>query len=176
MQYTISEDQISESKGINTQTVYFASGCFWGTEYYFMKATGVTHTAVGFMGGHVLKPSYKQVCEMNTGHLETTEIQYDPTQTSYEELVKLFFETHDFTQADGQGPDIGPQYVSCIFYSTPEQKDVAKKYITLLKGKGYEVATLLKPSGEFWKAEEYHQQYYEHKGTSPYCHIYRKLF
>lgn len=155
---------------------YFASGCFWGTEYYFMKAKGVKHTAVGFMGGHVEHPSYKQVCEKNTGHLETTEVEYDPAETSYEDLVKLFFETHDFTQTNGQGPDIGPQYLSCIFYSTPEEKEIAEKCIQILTGKGYKVATMLKPVSTFWKAEDYHQQYYEHKGTTPYCHVYRKLF
>lgn len=155
---------------------YFASGCFWGTEYYFMKAKGVKHTAVGFMGGHVEHPSYKQVCEKNTGHLETTEVEYDPAETSYEDLVKLFFETHDFTQTNGQGPDIGPQYLSCIFYATPEEKEIAEKYIQILTAKGYKVATMLKPVSTFWKAEDYHQQYYEHKGTTPYCHIYRKLF
>ena len=155
---------------------YFASGCFWGTEYYFMKAKGVEATATGYMGGHVENPSYQQVCQKNTGHLETVEVVYDPKQTSYADLVKLFFETHDFTQTDGQGPDIGPQYRSCIFYSTPEEKETAEKYIRILTDKGYRVATMLKPVSHFWKAEDYHQQYYQHKGTTPYCHIYRKLF
>lgn len=155
---------------------YFASGCFWGTEYYFMKANGVTHTAVGFMGGHIDNPSYEQVCQKNTGHLETTEVEYDSSKTTYEELVKLFFETHDFTQTNGQGPDIGPQYLSCIFYSDEAEKEIALKYINLLETKGYRVATMLKPASKFWKAEEYHQQYYEHKGTKPYCHIYKKIF
>ncbi|MDR1090448.1 MAG: bifunctional methionine sulfoxide reductase B/A protein [Prevotella sp.] len=155
---------------------YFASGCFWGTEYYFMKAEGVTHTSVGFMGGHVENPGYEQVCRKNTGHLETTEVEYDSTKTSYEELVRLFFETHDFTQTDGQGPDIGPQYLSCIFYTDNEEKEVAGKYIKILENKGYNVATMLKPASIFWKAEDYHQQYYEHKGTKPYCHIYKQIF
>ncbi len=155
---------------------YFASGCFWGTEYYFMKAKGVTHTAVGFMGGHVDHPTYEQVCQKNTGHLETTQVEYNSTQTSYEDLVKLFFETHDFTQTNGQGPDIGPQYLSCIFYSDAEQKAIAEKYIKILENKDYKVATKLKPASAFWKAEDYHQQYYEHKGSTPYCHIYKKIF
>ena len=156
--------------------VYFASGCFWGTEYFFMKAPGVKETSVGFMGGHVDNPTYKQVCEKNTGHLETTEVIFDPTKTSYEEMVKLFFETHDFTQTNGQGPDIGPQYLSAIFYSNPEEKATAEKYIGILTDKGYKVATMLKPASTFWKAEDYHQQYYEHKGAKPYCHKYRKIF
>lgn len=155
---------------------YFASGCFWGTEYYLMKAKGVVATATGYMGGHVDNPSYRQVCQKNTGHLETVEVEYDPKEISYEALVKLFFETHDFTQTNGQGPDIGPQYLSCIFYATPEEKAIAEKYIRLLTEKGYRVATMLKPVSTFWKAEDYHQQYYEHKGTTPYCHVYRKLF
>ncbi|EGK02895.1 MULTISPECIES: bifunctional methionine sulfoxide reductase B/A protein [Dysgonomonas] len=155
---------------------YFASGCFWGTEYYFMKANGVAHTSVGFMGGHVDHPSYEQVCQKNTGHLETTEVEYDASKTTYEDLVKLFFETHDFTQTNGQGPDIGPQYLSCIFYADEKEKEVAEKYIKILEGKGYKVATMLKPLSTFWKAEDYHQQYYEHKGTKPYCHVYKKIF
>lgn len=160
----------------NLKKAYFASGCFWGTEYYFMKAPGVVHTAVGFMGGHVDNPTYEQVCKKNTGHLETTEVSYDLYKTSYEELVKLFFETHDFTQTNGQGPDIGPQYLSCIFYSDGKEKEIAEKYINILLNKGYKVATLLKPASTFWKAEEYHQQYYEHKGSLPYCHRYKKIF
>ncbi len=139
---------------------YFASGCFWGTEYFFMKAKGVKATAVGFMGGHVENPTYQQVCQKKTGHLETTEVLFDPAQTTYEEMVKLFFETHDFTQTNGQGPDIGPQYLSCIFYSSPQEKEIAEKYIGMLTAKGYEVATMLRPVSTFWKAEDYHQQYY----------------
>lgn len=160
----------------NRKKAYFASGCFWGTEYYFMKAQGVKHTAVGFMGGHVDNPTYKQVCEKNTGHLEVTEVEYDTSKTSYDELVKLFFETHDFTQTNGQGPDIGPQYLSCIFYTDDAEKEIAQKYIDILISKGYKVATMLKPISDFWKAEDYHQQYYEHKGAKPYCHFYKKIF
>jgi len=155
---------------------YFASGCFWGTEFHFMKAPGVHATAVGFMGGHLDNPSYPQVCTKTTGHLETIEVVFDPRLTSYEALVKLFFETHDFSQTDGQGPDIGPQYLSFIFYRNPEQKATAECYIQLLRKMEFEVATRLEPASKFWKAEDYHQQYYEHKGTVPYCHTYRKIF
>jgi peptide methionine sulfoxide reductase msrA/msrB len=108
--------------------------------------------------------------------METTEVVFDPTKTSYEEMVKLFFETHDFTQTNGQGPDIGPQYLSSIFYSNNEEKEMAEKYINILTGKGYKVATMLKPTSVFWEAEDYHQQYYEHKGEKPYCHQYREIF
>lgn len=165
-----------EDKDVKSDTAYFASGCFWGTEYYFMKADGVSETNVGFMGGHVENPTYKQVCEKNTGHLELTEVIYNPQITSYETLVKLFFETHDFTQTNGQGPDIGPQYLSCIFYVDEEQQKIAEHYVKILEDKGYKVATMLKPASKFWKAEDYHQQYYEHKGSKPYCHSYTKIF
>ncbi|MFR9165940.1 MAG: bifunctional methionine sulfoxide reductase B/A protein [Dysgonomonas sp.] len=162
--------------GKNIRKAYFASGCFWGTEYYFMQAKGVKHTAVGFMGGHVDNPTYEQVCRKNTGHLETTEVEYDSSKTSYDDLVRLFFETHDFTQTNGQGPDIGPQYLSCIFYSNEDEKAIAQKYIDLLSARGYKVATTLKQASKFWQAEDYHQQYYEHKGGRPYCHKYTKIF
>jgi peptide methionine sulfoxide reductase msrA/msrB len=155
---------------------YFASGCFWGTEYYFMKADGVDVTTVGFMGGHVEHPTYKQVCTGETGHLECVEIAYDASKISYENLVKFFFETHDFTQTNGQGPDIGSQYLSCIFYLDETEKAMAEKYIGVLEAKGYRVATKLQPASIFWKAEDYHQQYYEHKGSQPYCHSYKKIF
>ncbi len=155
---------------------YFASGCFWGTEYYFMKLNGVTNTAVGYMGGHIENPTYEQVCTKKSGHLETVEVTYDPQKISYEDLVKFFFETHNFSQEDGQGPDIGPQYKSVIFYTDETEKKLAEKYIHILKEKGYQVATTLRPAEHFWKAEDYHQQYYQHKGTTPYCHIYKPIF
>ncbi|MDR2118651.1 MAG: peptide-methionine (S)-S-oxide reductase MsrA [Tannerellaceae bacterium] len=160
----------------NIRYAYFSSGCFWGTEYHFMKAHGVTATATGFMGGHLPHPTYQQVCTGETGHLECVEVTYDCTKTTYEDLLKLFFETHDFTQTDGQGPDIGSQYLSCIFYRDAHEKDMAEAYVSLLNGMGHRVATLLAPASTFWKAEDYHQQYYAHKGTQPYCHSYRKIF
>ncbi|MDR2389784.1 MAG: peptide-methionine (S)-S-oxide reductase MsrA [Tannerellaceae bacterium] len=160
----------------NTRIAYFASGCFWGTEYYFMKARGVTSTAAGFMGGHLPNPTYQQVRGGETGHLECVEVTYDATKTSYEDLVKLFFETHDFTQTNGQGPDIGSQYLSSIFYLDPNEKKIAETCIAFLQKQGYRVATRLTPASSFWKAENYHQQYYEHKGEQPYCHSYKKLF
>ena len=159
-----------------TEVAYFASGCFWGTEYHFMKAPGVSATTVGYMGGHTTNPTYKEVCTGTTGHAETTEVIFDSNKTSYENLVKLFFETHDFTQVGGQGPDIGDQYRSVIFYTSPEQKAVAEKYFKILTEKGYKVATKLQPADEFWKAEDYHQEYYDKKNGTPYCHIYKKIF
>lgn len=159
-----------------TEVAYFASGCFWGTEYHFMKAPGVSATTVGYMGGHTTNPTYKEVCTGTTGHAETTEVIFDSSKTSYENLVKLFFETHDFTQVGGQGPDIGDQYRSVIFYTSPEQKAVSEKYLKILTEKGYKVATKLQPADEFWKAEDYHQEYYDKKNGTPYCHIYKKIF
>lgn len=165
-------------KNSTTKAAYFASGCFWGTEYHFMKVPGVRVTTVGYMGGHVPNPSYREVCTGTTGHVETVEILYDTTKTCFEELIKLYYETHDFTQTGGQGPDIGPQYQSVIFYVDEEQKAIAEKHIKILAGRGFEVATQLRSAKEheFWEAEDYHQQYYEKKNGVPYCHIYKKIF
>jgi peptide methionine sulfoxide reductase msrA/msrB len=160
----------------HTAKAIFASGCFWGTEYYFRKAPGVISTTVGFTGGHVDHPTYRQVCTGRTGHAESVEVVYDTTKTTYEQLAKLFFETHDFTQLNRQGPDIGKQYRSAIFYLNDEQKEIAAKLINILKKKGYHVKTELTPASKFWPAEDYHQDYYKKNGKTPYCHIYRKIF
>ncbi len=157
---------------------YFASGCFWGTEYHFMKAEGVLSTAVGYMGGHTENPDYRSVCTGRTGHVEVTEVRYDPDKTDYETLVKLYFETHNFEQVGGQGPDIGDQYRSVVFYRDADQLSVMQKYLQILKEMGYRPATELEPANNhiFWKAEDYHQQYYDKQAGTPYCHIYRKVF
>jgi peptide methionine sulfoxide reductase msrA/msrB len=159
-----------------TEIAVFASGCFWGTEYYMQKATGVIATRVGYTGGHVVNPSYKEVCTGTTGHYEAIEIVYDPNLTSYEALAKLFFETHDPTQSNGQGPDIGPQYRSAIFYQNEAQKAVAAQLIKILEDKGYDIATVVLPAATFYGAEDYHQNYYENKGGTPYCHKYTERF
>jgi peptide methionine sulfoxide reductase msrA/msrB len=153
-----------------TEKAIFAGGCFWGVEYYFQQAKGVTSTAVGYIGGFKENPTYKEVCSHTTGHIEAMEVTFDPSLTSYEELAKLFFEIHDPTQANGQGNDIGPQYVSVIFYLDDSQKLVAEKLIKVLQSKGYHIATQLKRATKFWPAEDYHQQYYEKEGGTPYCH------
>ena len=158
------------------ETAYFASGCFWGTEYHFLRADGVVATTVGFMGGHVDNPTYEEVYTDNTGHVEVVKVEFDNTKTSYEELVRLFYETHDFTQTDGQGPDIGTRYRSVLFVVDEKQSAIAHKYIELLTQKGYEVATKIESATIFYSAEDYHQQYYDKRGGSPYCHIYRKIF
>lgn len=169
-------EEMESTKTENTDTAIFASGCFWGTEYYMQKAEGVISTTVGYTGGHLDNPTYKDVCTKNTGHYEAVEIVYDPSKVSYEELTKLFFETHDPEQKNGQGPDIGPQYRSAIFYANDSQKKTAEKLIAILEGKGYEIATVVLPASKFWPAELYHQDYYDIKGTTPYCHSYKKKF
>lgn len=161
---------------LKTDTAIFASGCFWGTEYYMQQAKGVISTEVGYSGGTKENPGYKEVSSGRTGHAESVMVVYDPSKTSYEDLAKLFFETHDPGQKDGQGPDIGNQYRSAIFYRNEEQKAAAEKLIKALKDKGYKVVTELTPAGKFWKAEDYHQDYYKNSGGSPYCHIYKKKF
>ena len=159
-----------------TEKAIFASGCFWGTEYYFQKVPGVISTTVGYTGGHTISPTYKQVCSGKTGHKEVVKVIFDPAKTSYEALAKLYFETHDFTQINGQGPDIGEQYLSYIFYANDEQQNIAEELIKILQDKGYKVATKLEPASTFWKAEDYHQNYYQNNGKTPYCHIKRNVF
>lgn len=159
-----------------TERAIFASGCFWGTEYYLQRAPGVISTTVGYTGGQVDHPTYKQVCTGRTGHAESVEVIYDPAKTSYEKLAQLFFETHDFTQLNRQGPDIGRQYRSAIFYLNDEQKRTAERLVVQLRQMGYAVKTEITLAGKFWPAEDYHHDYYNNTGKTPYCHIYRPIF
>ena len=163
-------------KELKVDTAIFAGGCFWGVEYYMKKAPGVLAVESGYTGGKVEDPSYEEVCEGNTGHVEAVRVLFDASRTDYETLAKLFFEIHDPTQLNYQGPDYGMQYRSEIFYTSPEQKAVAEKLIQQLKTKGYDVVTRLAPATTFWVAEDYHQNYYERKGALPYCHGYTKRF
>ena len=165
---------VPEKSEAKIDTAIFSSGCFWGTQFYFNKLDGIISTTVGYTSGHTDAPTYQEVCAGNTGHLEAIEVIYDISKINYEAVCKYFFETHDFTQTNGQGPDIGEQ--SAIFYRTMEQKQIAEKIVKILIEKGYKVATSLRPAKKFWKAEDYHQEYYEKKGSSPYCHIYKKIF
>ncbi|NTU97581.1 MAG: bifunctional methionine sulfoxide reductase B/A protein [Chlorobiaceae bacterium] len=159
-----------------TQKAVFAGGCFWGVEYHFSKLKGVLSVKSGYTGGKTEDPSYKEVCTGKTGHAEAVEIEFDPSVVSYETLAKLFFEIHDPSELNRQGPDIGTQYRSALFYTSEEQKAVAEKLVGILKEKGFNVVTTLEKAGKFWVAEEYHQDYYARTGHQPYCHVYRKRF
>jgi len=170
---SISMNFVPEKK---TEKAVFAGGCFWGTEYFFEDAPGVISTTVGYTGGHSDNPTYEQVCTDKTGHAEAVEVEIDSSKTNYEELAKLFFETHYFTQLNRQGPDVGTQYRSVIFYLNEQQREIATRLVEELKKKGYDVKTQIVPAGAFWPAEEYHQDYYEKSGQVPYCHISKEIF
>jgi peptide methionine sulfoxide reductase msrA/msrB len=160
----------------DTEEALLGCGCFWGVEYYFKKLPGVLKTEAGYTGGHTAHPRYQDVCAGNTGHIETLRIIYDPQTLNYEKLIQYFFEIHDFTQNNGQGPDIGGQYLSVIFYYNDAQKKIAEQVIQLLQDKKYFVATQIQPVSVFWPAEAYHQEYYQKNHQSPYCHTYTKRF
>lgn len=157
-------------------TAIFASGCFWGTEYFLQQQKGVIDTKSGYIGGHVLNPSYKQVCSGMSGHAEAVRVIYNPDSISYEEIAKIYFETHDPTQVNGQGPDIGSQYRSEVFYLDEKQKEIANNLIKQLETKGLDIATKVTEASTFWLAEDYHQDYYLKTGKQPYCHRYIKRF
>ena len=158
------------------EVAVLASGCFWGTEYYLQKVPGVLATTCGYTGGMVKNPTYREVCTKRTGHYEAVHVVFDPEKVNFEELALVFFETHDPTQRDGQGPDIGPQYRSAVFFQNEAQRETAQMLKDLLIQKGYDVATEILPGAEFYSAENYHQDYYDNKGGTPYCHAPRKLF
>ncbi len=155
---------------------YFAGGCFWGMEYLFEHKEGVVSATSGYMGGTLPNPSYQNVSTGTTGHFETVEVVYNPARLSYEELAKYFFEIHDPTQTGGQGPDIGSQYLSAVFFQNDSEKKTAEKLINILSNQGYKITTQILPVGEFWQAEDYHQNYYDRKKQKPYCHTYKKRF
>ena len=157
-------------------TAIFAGGCFWGVQHEFQKITGVKRTLVGYTGGEEEFPSYAEVRDHKTNHVEAVLVEYNPSEVSYTQLCKVFFEMHNPAQTDGVGPDIGPQYRSCIFYGDDQQKTEALEVIELLRSLGDEVNTLLFPETNFWIGEEYHQNYYAKTGGMPYCHIRIRKF
>src|SRR5256714_5114038 len=156
-------------------TATFAAGCFWGVEAAFRQVPGVTATRVGYTGGTITNPTYKQVCTDRTGHAEAVEVTYDPARVSYDDLLRVFWENHDPTQRNRQGPDVGTQYRSAIFYHDPEQEAAARASQEQLERSGAHkrpIVTEIVPAGTFYPAEDYHQQYLEKPGLAP-CRILR---
>lgn len=154
----------------------FAGGCFWGVEEMMAKQKGVLAAVSGYTGGKTSYPTYKAVCTDKTGHAEAVEIFYDSQVTDFDTLCRYFLEIHDPTQKNRQGPDIGTQYRSAIFYLDKDQKKTAEKLLKILRQKGYDVETRIVPFKRFWAAEDYHQDYYQKKGKQPYCHTWQKKF
>lgn len=156
------------------ETATFAAGCFWGVEDLFSKTPGVVETEVGYAGGHAENPTYEQVCSDKTGHAEAVRLKYDPEKISYKELLAKFFGMHDPTTINRQGPDVGSQYRSVIFYHSPQQRKLAEEAKTELAASGKygkkPIVTEVVPAGAFWRAEEYHQKYFEKNGGGV-CHV-----
>ena len=158
----------SEKGGHIMATATFAAGCFWGVEARFAELRGVLSTEAGYTGGTTLDPSYRQVCAHSTGHAEAVRLEFDPDTISYEELLEAFFAMHDPTLRDRQGPDVGSQYRSAIFFSNAEQQEAARSFVARLEAEGRygrAIVTEIAPAGEFWRAEEYHQKYFAKHGV-----------
>ncbi|CVK34152.1 peptide-methionine (S)-S-oxide reductase MsrA [Methanoculleus bourgensis] len=158
---------------MTSEKATFGAGCFWGVEEAFRHLPGVVDTAVGFMGGTLANPTYEDVCTGRTGHAEVVEVTYDPAQVSYRDLLDLFWSIHDPTTPNRQGPDVGTQYRSVIFYHTPEQEAAARASKQEVERTGRfrrPIVTFIEPAGTFWRAEEYHQQYLAKRGGG-HCRI-----
>ena len=156
-----------------TERATFGAGCFWGIEAAFRRVPGVIETAVGYSGGHMRNPSYKDVCTDETGHAEVVEVTFDPAKISYEQVLDVFWKIHDPTQVNRQGPDFGAQYRTAIFFHSAEQEAAAKKSKAALEASGKfrrPIATEITAAGTFYRAEEYHQRYLEKRGAAS-CHI-----
>ncbi len=155
------------------QKATFGAGCFWGVEQAFRQVKGVTGTRVGYLGGTMNNPTYHDVCTDMTGHAEVVEVEFDPSQVMYEDLLNIFWSCHDPTQLNRQGPDVGTQYRSAIFFHSPEQEKAARVSKEKLQASGrYKrpIVTEITPASEFWMAEDYHQQYLEKRGIKS-CHL-----
>jgi methionine-S-sulfoxide reductase len=166
-------DKQPPQKAVKLQTATFGAGCFWGVEAAFRQIKGVKTTAVGYAGGNLDKPTYQDVCTDQTGHAEVVQVEFDPAVVSYEQLLEVFWTNHDPTTVNRQGPDVGTQYRSVIFYHTPEQKAAAVASKEKLDQSGKfrrPIATQIAPAATFWRAEDYHQQYLEKRGLSS-CHL-----
>ncbi len=159
-------------KKSQTQIAVFGAGCFWGVQYVFDKAPGVIKTEAGYMGGKMENPSYKDVCTDETGHAEVLKIEFNPSKIKYEKLLEIFFKCHDPSQINRQAPDIGAQYRSVIFYYDDKQKKAAEKAKKdYEKELGKKIMTDIVKASQFYRAEEYHQKYYDKNHSTPYCHI-----
>ncbi len=163
-------DFVKDDKVLDSEEIILAGGCFWGVDYYMKRVSGVVSVESGYSGGHILNPSYHDVCHGNSHHFEVVRVIFDTTRTNLTSILKRFFEIHDPTQLSGQGPDIGHQYQSAVFYYNQEQLIQTNVLIAQLKQNGYDATTQLLPVHIFWPAEEYHQDYYEKTGRLPYCH------
>lgn len=160
-----------EQEAQATEKATFGAGCFWGVEAAFRRLAGVMSTAVGYEGGSLANPTYKDVCTDRTGHAEVVQVEFDPLVISYPELVEVFWNNHNPTTLNRQGPDVGSQYRSAIFYHSPEQQAQAIESKQAAQARFPKpIVTEITPAGEFWRAEEYHQQYLEKRGLAQ-CHI-----
>ena len=173
------QDQVSDSKKakstpMNKEKITFGNGCFWCTEAIFQQVKGVVKSTSGYSGGHVENPTYEQVCEKNTGHAEVIQIEYNPAEVTVDELLEVFWQTHDPTTLNRQGNDVGPQYRSVVFYHTEQQKERAEFYKKKLDTSGAfdnPIVTTIEPFTNFYVAENYHQDYYNRNGNQPYCYF-----
>lgn len=159
---------------MTTQTAVFAGGCFWCTEAVFLKLRGVSSVLPGYTGGHVPNPTYEQVSSGTTGHAEAIKFEFNPEEISYRDLLEVFFATHDPTTLNQQGNDVGPQYLSVIYYADEEQKHLAEEIVTeLQEAKAFPnpIVTTIEPLGEFYEAEDYHKNYFERNQGQPYCQV-----
>ncbi len=173
---TLSLDFVTDTQVLDTEEAILAGGCFWGVEYFLKRRPGVLKTEVGYCGGSLEHPTYEQVCSGQTGHVEAVRVVYEPSTLSFTDLVQYFFEVHDPTQTDGQGPDLGAQYASVIFYYDASQRDTALALKDRLIQKGYPVVTQILPVSSFWPAKADHQDYYQKTDQTPYCHCYMQRF
>jgi len=167
---SVAIDFVGDSNVLDSEEAILAGGCFWGVEHYLRQIAGVLAVESGYTGGMVVEPTYQQICQGNTGHYEAVRVLYDLAKTDYHTVVKRFFEIHDPTQRTGQGPDLGQQYHSAVFYYNQQQLSQAQALIGQLRGNGYDVVTRLLAAQTFWPAEDYHQNYYAKQRKMPYCH------
>lgn len=173
---SLSIELVNDQNIKDSEEGIFAGGCFWGVQHLLNQLPGVLKTEAGYTGGDANYPTYREVCSGKTGHLEAVRVLYDPSCIDYQTLTKHFLEIHDPTQANGQGPDIGAQYQSAIFYFNEQQKKISEELLAVLQTKGYKTVTKLLEVKTFWPAEDYHQYYYQKNTKAPYCHTRAQRF